>query len=143
MAQLLLFNTNGTREAMPEGPSNGYARAQNPARGYKELSEQIVTTTRNANGQVIAEKRNRRMNKFDSLKWPYLSREQVTWLKQKIANFEVRLTYYDSEAGAVIYDRRFYFGDFSAEPVEWDRDGDIMIPTFYKDVSVNLIDMGY
>lgn len=139
MAQLLLFDG----EAMPEGPSNGYGRAQNPARGYKELSEQLVTSARNAKGQVVAQTINRRLQKFDNLTWPYLSREQVTWLKKKIANFEVKLTYYDSESGGIVYNRRFYFGDFSAEPCEWDRSGDIMIPTYYKDVKVNIIDMGY
>lgn len=138
MAQLLLFDG----ESMPEGPSNGYGLAQNPARNYNELTEQLVKTTRNAKGQVIAQTINRRLQKFDNLKWPYLSREQVVWLKRKIAKFEVNLTYYDSSVDEVVT-RKFYWGDFSATPCEWDRSGKIMKPTYYKDVKINLIDMGY
>ena len=121
---------------------NGESIPGNPARGYLELSEQIVNSTRNANAQVVAQKINRRLRKFDSLKWPYLSRAQVVWLKRKVANFTVNVTYYDSEDDRVVT-RKFCFGDMSAEPCEWDRSGEIMIPTHYKDVSVNIIDMGY
>lgn len=114
----------------------------NPARGYLELSEQLVNSTRNANGEVVAQKINRRLRKFDSLKWPYLSRAQVTWLKQKVANFTVDVTYFDSEDDRIVT-RKFYFGDMSAEPCDWDRSGEIMVPTRYTNVSVNIIDMGY
>lgn len=139
MAYLFLFDN----EPMPEGPSNGYGKAQNPARGYLELSEQLVKNTRNANGELIAQPiGKRRLVKFDSLKWPYLSREQVKWLKQKVSNFKVNVTYFDSEEDKVIT-RMFYFGDMSAEPCDWDRSGTIMIPTYYKDVKVNIIDCGF
>lgn len=121
---------------------NGEAIPGNPGRGYLEKSEQLVKSTRNANGQVIAQKINRRINKFDSLRWPVLTRAQVVWLKKKVANFTVNVTYYDSEVDGVIT-RKFYFGDLSAEPFEWDNSGQISIPTRYKDVSVNIIDMGY
>lgn len=119
---------------------NGEAIPGNPARGYLEQSEQMVNSTRNANAQVVAQKINRRLRKFDSLKWPYLTRAQVTWLKQKVANFTVDLQYYDSEDGRVVT-RKFYFGDMSCEPYEWDHSGDILIPTAYINVSVNIIDM--
>lgn len=144
---LLLFDG----EALPPGPSNGYAFARNPKPGYVERSEQLVNSTRNANGQVVAQKINRRLNKFDELTFPYLSREQVTWLKQKVANFKVNVTYWDTEADGVIT-RLFYFGDLSAVPCDWDRDNGaytpnsnyrIMVPTYYKEVKINIIDMGY
>jgi hypothetical protein len=119
---------------------DGEAIPGNPARGYLEASEQLVDSARNANGQVVAQKINRRLRKFDSLKWPYLSRAQVNWLKKKVANFTVNLTYYDSEDGGIVT-RKFYFGDMTAEPCDWDRSGEIMIPTYYTNVSVNIIDM--
>ena len=144
---LLLFDG----EALPPGPSNGYAFARNPKPGYVERSEQLVNSTRNANGEVIAQKINRRLHKFDELTFPYLSREQVCWLKRKVENFYVDVTYWDSEADGVIT-RKFYFGDMSATPCDWDRENgapttvsnySVMVPTFYKDVKVNIIDMGY
>lgn len=122
---------------------DGAALPGNPARGYLEQSEQMVDSARNANAQVVAQKINRRLRKFDSLRWPVLTQAQVTWLKQKVANFTVNLTYFDSEDGRVVT-RKFYFGDMSAEPFEWrDDSSGIKIPTRYKDVSVNIIDMGY
>lgn len=121
---------------------NGEPIPGNPARGYLEQSQQLVEDARNSNGQVVSQPINRRLRKFDSLKWPYLTRSQVTWLKQKVANFTVDLTYYDSEDDRVVT-RKFYFGDMSAEPFEWDRSGEILIPTHYINVSVNIIDMGY
>lgn len=123
---------------------NGQSLPGNPARGYLELSEQIVNSNRNAKAQVVAQKINRRLRKFDSLRWPVLTTTQVNWLKQYVANFKVNLTYYDSEDGRVVT-RLFYFGDMSAEPFEWrhnDPSG-IAIPTKYTNVSVNVIDMGY
>lgn len=115
----------------------------NPARGYLEQSEQLVDSARNANGQVVAQKINRRLRKFDSLKWPVLTNTQVHWLKQKVANFTVMLTYYDSQDGGIVT-RKFYFGDMSAEPFEWDTvHYQVAVPTKYKDVSVSIIDMGY
>lgn len=119
----------------------------NPAREYQEKSEQLVRSTRNADGEVIAETINRRLNKFDSLKWPYLARHQVTWLKKEIAKFYCDLSYYDTEVDGWIT-RKYYWGDFSATPCEWEvvRHNNSSFyykrPTKYKDVSVNLIDTG-
>ena len=120
---------------------DGQAIPGNPARGYLEQSEQLVDSARNANGQVVAQKINRRLRKFDSLKWPVLTTAQVTWLKQKVANFTVMLTYFDSQDGGIVT-RKFYFGDMSAEPFEWDTTNyQVAVPTRYKDVSINIIDM--
>ena len=51
-----------------------YNTVNNPAIGYNEQSEQLVKTTRNAKGQVVAQTINRRLNKFENLYWPYMSR---------------------------------------------------------------------
>ena len=131
-----------------------YNTVNNPAIGYNELSEQLVKSTRNALGRVVAHKINRRLNKFDNLYWPYMSRVNLTELKKEIAKFYCNLTYWDDESDAYIT-RQYYWGDFSATPCEWElvriegaRDslGRPMYykrPIWYKDVKCNLIDMGY
>lgn len=119
----------------------------NPAIGYVEQSEQLVRSTRNAKGQVVAQTINRRLNKFDSLSWPYLSRYSVNWLKKQIAKFTCQLSYYDDEMDKWIT-RTYYWGDFEATPCEWEtveiNPGVYMKrPIWYKDVKCNLIDCGY
>ena len=122
----------------------------NPAIGYTEQSEQLVRSTRNAKGQVVADVINRRINKFENLYWPYLSRYDVNWLKKQIAKFNCNLTYWDDEKEQVMT-REFYWGDFEATPCEWETVKHyvgnnyfyIKRPIWYKDVKCNLIDKGY
>lgn len=122
---------------------NGEPLPSNPSIGYLEKSEQLVEGTRNANAQTVAQPINRRIKKFDSLSFPILSLEDYHWLQQKVANFEVLVTYYDTEALDVIT-RRFYFGDMSATPSKWDNNfKPVQRPIEFKDVKVNIIDMGY
>jgi hypothetical protein len=156
-ASLLLINGKEFKFRDPDGnylseyyPYDGkyYNTVNNPAIGYNEQSEQLVKSTRNAKGEVVAQTVNRRLNKFDNLYWPYLSRVNVNELKKEIAKFECRLTYYDDEADAFVT-RRYYWGDFSATPCEWETVYITSIgkymkrPIWYKDVKCNLIDMGY
>lgn len=131
---------------------HSYDSVNNPAIGYSEASEQLVESTRNAKGQVVAQTINRRLNKFDNLYWPYMSRVNLTELKKEIAKFECDLTYWDDE-DETYRTRKFYWGDFSATPCEWElvrlndqRDSSgrpiyFKRPIWYKDVKVNLIDM--
>lgn len=158
-ASLLLINGLEFKFQDPNGGyltehyyGEDYNTVNNPAIGYVEKSEQLVRSTRNANGQVIAQKINRRLNKFDNLYWPYLSRKSVKWLKQQIAKFDCTLTYWDDESETLIT-REYYWGDFEATPCEWETvrvgnypDGRPMHykrPIWYKDVKCNLIDKGY
>lgn len=136
-------------EEYPPGSGYRYNTVNNPARDYTEKTEQLVRSTRNANGQVIAEVINRRLEKFDNLRWPYLSAESVKWLRNEIAKFDCTLTYWDDELGRVI-SRQFYWGDFEATPCEWETievpagsRNYFKKPTWYKDVKCNLIDKGY
>lgn len=134
--------------------TNTYNTVMNPAIGYQEKSEQLVKSTRNARGQVISQVINRRLNKFDNLYWPYMSRISLTELKKEIAKFECLIGYFDTEVGQWV-ERRYYWGDFEATPCEWEtvrlegfRDGSgrpfyFKRPVWYKDVKCNLIDMGY
>ena len=136
-------------EEYPPGSGLYYNTVNNPARDYVEKTEQLVRSTRNANGQVISQKINRRLNKFDNLTWPYLPAESVKWLRQQIAKFDCTITYYDIETDKVI-NRQFYWGDFEATPCEWETievplgsKNYFKKPTWYKDVKCNLIDKGY
>lgn len=136
-----LFLINGQAFANPEN----YGTVNNPSREYVERTEQLVRSARNANGEVISEVINRRMSKFDSLTWPYLSASSVVWLKSEIAKFDCELTYWDSGVGNFIT-REYYWGDFEATPCEWETtyyNGRLMKkPSYYKNVTCNLIDKG-
>jgi len=140
-----LFLINGS-----SFPSNEYGyytsgAVNNPGRDYVERTEQLVRSTRNANGEVISQVVNRRLRKFDSLSWPYLSASSVTWLQQQIAKFNCTLTYWDSGTGGFVT-REYYWGDFEATPCEWETvyyNGRYMKkPSYYKNVVCNLIDKG-
>ena len=112
-------------------PSHPYWNTvNNPAIGYQEKSEQLVKSTRNANGQVVSQTINRRLNKFENLYWPYLSRYDVNWLKKQIAKFECELRYWDDEC--------------EWETIKHTAGGEYLYakrPIWYKDVKCNLIDM--
>lgn len=139
-----LFLINGKK--FPSNENVYFQNAvNNPGRDYTEQTEQLVRSTRNAKGEVVSQVINRRLNKFESLIWPYLSAESVTWLKNEIAKFDCTLTYWDSEAGGIIT-REYYWGDFEATPCEWELvpyNGTYMKkPKYYKNVKCNLIDKG-
>ena len=89
---------------------NGESLPSNPSIGYLEENEQLVKSTRSAGGKVTAQPINRRINKFSNLAFPKLSLEDYNWLKKKVANFKVNLTYYDTEEMQVVV-RLFYFGN--------------------------------
>lgn len=109
--------------------------------GYSELTEQLVKTQRNSAGVVVAKQVGRRLVKLDGLEWPYMKLSDYEWLQDRIAEFYCWITYYDARRGRTIK-RKFYWGDFSGEPYEFDRSGSILKPTSYINVKVNLIDCG-
>lgn len=122
---------------------NGESLPSNPSVGYLEKSEQLVEGTRNVRAQTIAQPINRRIKKFDNLVFPTLTLEDYNWLQKKVANFEVLLTYFNTEKMSVTVDR-FYFGDMEGTPSKWDNNfKPVQKPIEFKDVKVNIIDMGY
>lgn len=141
-APLFYINGHAFTGPSPEG-HNAYL---NPGIGYQEKTEQLVRSTRNANGQVVSEVINRRLEKFENLYWPYLSAASVTWLRQQIKTFNCELSYWDDEDG-IVRTRQFYWGDFEATPCEWETitvgGRSYKKPTWYKEVKCNLIDKGY
>lgn len=131
------------RNSSPLFLFNGETPPSNPSIGYLEKTEQLVKGTRNAKAQTIAQPINRRIRKFDNLVYPILSLEDYNWLQKKVANFEVLVTYYDTEEMDVVT-RRFYFGDLSGKPTKWDNNfKPVQKPIEFQDVKVNIIDMGY
>lgn len=122
---------------------NGEALPSNPSIGYLEENEQLVNGTRNTNGKTIAQPVNRRINKFSNIVFPILSLKDYNWLKKKVANFDVLLTYFDTEENQVVV-RKFYFGNLSGTPSKWDNTfKPVQKPIEFRDVKVNIIDMGY
>lgn len=109
-----------------------------PARGLTEGWYQIVDSSRNANGVVVAQKIGRRQLKLDSLSWPYLTAAQWGAILKEIDKFYGTLSYFDARTR----NRRtlkVYWGDASAEPYWVDNNGN---PTHYVNCKCNIIDVG-
>lgn len=122
---------------------NGVPLPVNPTSDFTYMTQQLVDSTRNLQGQVVAQKINRRQVKLDSIKWSYLTREQWLTIRRMIENFECNLTYFDPQEDRIVT-RKFYFGDSKAKPFEWDsKNYAVAVPISYRDCSVNIIDMGY
>lgn len=136
--------------------------------GYTEDTEQLVKSQRNSQGVVVAKKvgakygnyKGQRLLKFNNLEWPYLPEWDYRWLQEQIEKFYCYVTYWDHRAGLTqtsesdysvgvqttggFVTKKFYWGDFSAEPYEFyrDTDHDLLVPASYINVKVNLIDCG-
>lgn len=153
---------------------NGMIPPDNFKYGYTEDTEQLVKSQRNSKGVVVAQKvgeaydnsTGKRLMKFNNLEWPLLPNSDYRWLQEQIEKFYCYLTYYDARAGykrmgrdpfsrQEIYStgvqteggfvtKKFYWGDFSAEPWQFERDTDygLLVPSYYINVKVNLIDCG-
>lgn len=153
---------------MPLFLINGMIPPDNFRYGYTESTEQLVKSQRNSKGVVVAEKvgeaydnsTGKRLLKFDGLEWPILPNSDYRWLQEQIEKFYCYVTFYDARAGyepmtGGVYNtgtqtdggfvtKKFYWGDFSAEPWKFKRDTNygILVPEYYINVKVNLIDCG-
>ena len=110
-----------------------------PDKGLKVLRQQLVDSGRSASGQVLAQKINRRIMKWDSLKWSHLSAEEWSSILQEIEKFEGVLKIWDARTRDFIT-VRVYWGDAEEEPHEVAADGTVLS---YRNCKCNLIDMGY
>ena len=136
--------------------------------GYTEDTEQLVKSQRNSKGVVIAKKvgeafdnsTGKRLLKFNNLEWPILPNSDYRWLQEQIEKFYCYITFYDARAGyqpiqgndyssgiqttGDFVTKKFYWGDFSAEPWQFIRDTNngLLMPSYYINVKVNLIDCG-
>lgn len=153
---------------MPLFLINGYIPPDNVRYGYTEDTEQLVQSQRNSQGVVVARKigakfdnfKGQRLMKFNNLEWPILSNSDYRWLQEQIEKFYCYVTYYDARAGYTdikngdysvgvqttggFVTKKFYWGDFSAEPWKFIRDtrNGLLVPSYYINVKVNLIDCG-
>lgn len=111
-----------------------------PARGLKFDRQQLVDSQRNALGEVVAQKINRRIGKFESLVWKHLTADEWRKIQQLVDNFIVTVEYWDNPSGS-FKTRAFYWGDESAEVFKINPEtGEVLE---YYDCTVNLIDCGY
>lgn len=153
---------------MPLFLINGYIPPDNVKYGYTEDTEQLVKSQRNSKGVVIAKKvgeaydnsTGKRLLKFNNLMWPLISNSDYRWFQEQIEKFYCYVTYYDARKGyhaiqnnkysvgaqtdGGFVTKKFYWGDFSAEPFQFIRDTNngLLMPSYYINVKVNLIDCG-
>ena len=111
-----------------------------PDRGLKIARQQLVDSARNALGQVVAQKVNRRLHKLEGLKWTYLP--AATWraVLTEIEKFTGTVQFWDARTNALL-EIQVYWGDASEEPFEVNMaTGEVLS---YINCECNIIDMGY
>lgn len=101
--------------------------------------QQLVDSARNALGEVVAQKINRRMVKLSGITWNVLYPEDVKKILDCIEQFSGTLKYYDPKTGSFI-NREMYWGDYSVKPY-W-SDKETGKPTMFVQMNASLIDMG-
>lgn len=125
--------------------SNGFIKINGvvlpyPSTGLKMNRQQFVDSARNANGQVVAQKINRRILKFDSLRWAHLTASEWRAILQEIEKFEGVLEFWNNLTGQ-FETIRVYWGDASEEIFKINpATGEVLE---YINCSCNIIDMGY
>lgn len=111
-----------------------------PALGLTLQRQQLVDSARNANGEVVAQKINRRLSKFDSLEWKHLTAAEWRAIQTEIDKFEGDLTFWDNPS-ASFKTIKVYWGDESSEIYKINpATGEVLE---YINCKCNLIDMGY
>lgn len=111
-----------------------------PSRGLILERQQLVDSARNANGQVVAQKINRRLNKFSSLEWKHLTASEWRAIQNQIDLFEGTLTFWDNPSGS-FKDMKVYWGDESSEIYKINPNtGEVLE---YCNCKCNIIDEGY
>ncbi len=109
-----------------------------PKRGLNFVVSTMVSSARNANGEVVGQKVGRDQNKLDALVWPVLDAETWSAMLREFNQFFVTVRYPDMVTNQW-RTLKMYPGDRSAEPYMVDDDG---FPTKYVNCKVNLIDCG-
>lgn len=110
-----------------------------PDKGLRILRQQLVDSGRNAKGQVVAQKINRRLLKVDALQWSYLTATEWGAILKQIEKFEGTVKIWDARTNGFLT-FKIYWGDAEEEPFEVDENGNILT---YVNCKCNVIDMGY
>lgn len=111
-----------------------------PARGLGVKRQQFVDSSRNALGQVVAQKVNRRILKFDALEWKHLTASEWRSILTEIEKFEGTLTFWNNLTGT-FETTKVYWGD--ADEEIWKIDSTTGEVLEYVNCKCNIIDMGY
>lgn len=109
-----------------------------PRRGLEFIVSTTVTSTRNANGEVVGQKIGRDQNKLNTLVWPILDAGTWAEMLQEFDKFFVTVKFPDMVSNKW-RTLKMYPGDRSAQVYEVDENG---FPTRYRDCKVNLVDCG-
>lgn len=109
-----------------------------PKRGLNFVVSTMVSSARNANGEVVGQKIGRDQNKLDALVWPILDAETWSAMLREFDQFFVTVRFPDMVTNQW-KTLKMYPGDRSAEPYMVDDDG---FPAKYINCKVNLIDCG-
>lgn len=99
--------------------------------------QQLVDSARNANGEVVAQKINRRQVKLN-LEWKVIYPSDLKKILNLIEEFSGDATYYDPKEGGFIT-RQMYWGDYSVSTYWVNEDG---APKMLTGLKASLIDMG-
>ena len=111
-----------------------------PSTGLSITRQQYVDSGRNALGQVVGQKINRRITKLDSLVWKHLTASEWRAIQKEIDKFEGTLEYWDNPSGT-FKTIKVYWGDESSEVYKIDQNtGEILE---FINCKCNIIDMGY
>lgn len=111
-----------------------------PFKGVVLQRQQLVDSARNALGEVVAQRINRRLDKFSALEWPHLKASEWRTIQIEIEKFEGTLEYWDNYSGGFVT-RKVYWGDEQATVFKIDKTtGEVLE---YINCKCNIIDMGY
>jgi len=125
--------------------SNGFIKINGvilpyPARGLTIQRQQFVDSARNAQGQVVAQTINRRIDKLNALEWKYLTAVQWRAIQVEIEKFEGTLEYWDNLSGT-FKTRKVYWGDEESEVWKINpATGEVLE---YVNCKCNIVDSGY
>lgn len=99
--------------------------------------QQLVNSARNALGEVVAQKINRRQVKM-SISWNVSYPEDLKKILGCIEEFSGTVRYYDPKSGGFIT-RQMYWGDYSVSTY-WTKENGT--PKLFTSLKTSLIDMG-
>jgi len=125
--------------------TNGFIKINNKILPYPDNNvifhrQQFVDSSRNALGQVVAQKINRRIYKIEALTWKHLTAEQWREILVEIEKFTGTLTFWNNLSGA-FETIEVYWGDASEEVFRINPEtGEVLE---YLNCKCNIIDMGY
>jgi len=111
-----------------------------PSTGLKMKRTQFVDSARNALGQVVAQKINRRILKFDAVVWKHLTADEWRTILTEIEKFEGEIYFFNNLSGQ-FETMRVYWGDATETVFKINSEtGEVLE---YLDCTCNIIDMGY